>query len=293
MDELLTLIILFERGRKMDIRYASNPTDVKQYDTNRLRNDFLVEQLFAEGEMNLVYSHYDRLITGGAIPTDKSLPLEDQETLKTDYFLERRELGVINIADAEGKVVVDGKTYTLKKRDCLYVGKGNKEILFESTDPSNPARFYFVSALAHTTFPTKKIAIEDATPNHLGSDAESNKRTIYQYIHADGIQSCQLMMGMTLLAENNMWNTMPPHLHDRRMEAYLYFDMDEKSRVFHFMGKPEETRHIVVENEQVVLSPPWSIHSGVGTNNYTFIWAMAGENYTFTDMDGVRVEDIK
>lgn len=277
----------------MEIRYASNPTDVKTYDGERLRKDFLVEDLFVEGEINMIYSHYDRLITGGAIPTAKPLILADKETLKTEYFLERREVGIINIADAKGKVMVDGESYELNKRDCLYVGKGNKEVSFESADITNPARFYIVSALAHTNYPTKKIAIEHATPNHLGSDAQSNKRTIYQYIHENGIQSCQLMMGMTLLAPNNMWNTMPPHLHDRRMEAYLYFDMDTDSRVFHFMGKPDDTRHMIVRNEQVVLSPPWSIHSGVGTNNYTFIWAMAGENYTFADQDFLTMEDLK
>ncbi|MEC1262975.1 5-dehydro-4-deoxy-D-glucuronate isomerase [Bacillus swezeyi] len=277
----------------MEIRYATNPTDFKKYDGERIRNDFLVENLFVQGELYMVYSHYDRLITGGAVPTDQPLKLEDKETLKTEYFLKRREVGFINISENAGKVTVDGESYELNKRDCLYVGKGNKEVSVESVDASNPARFYIVSALAHTNYPTKKLAIEEATPAHLGSDAESNRRTIYKYIHGDGIQSCQLMMGMTFLAPNNMWNTMPPHVHDRRMEAYLYFDMDEESRVFHFMGKPDDTRHIVVKNEQVVLSPPWSIHSGVGTNNYTFIWAMAGENYTFDDMDHVKMEELK
>lgn len=277
----------------MEIRYASNPRDVKNYDGERLRNDFLIESLFVAGEINMVYSHYDRLITGGVIPTNKPLQLEDKETLKTEYFLERREVGIINIADNTGKVTVDGETYQLNKRDCLYVGKGKQDVTFESEDAANPARFYIVSALAHMNYPTQKLPIKEATPTHLGSDSESNKRTIYKYIHADGIKSCQLMMGMTLLAPNNMWNTMPPHIHDRRMEAYLYFDMDEESRVFHFMGKPDDTRHMIIKNEQVVLSPPWSIHSGVGTNNYTFIWAMAGENYTFTDMDGIKMEDLK
>ncbi|WP_307893498.1 5-dehydro-4-deoxy-D-glucuronate isomerase [Bacillus swezeyi] len=277
----------------MEIRYTTNPTDFKKYDGERIRNDFLVENLFVQGELYMVYSHYDRLITGGAVPTDQPLKLEDKETLKTEYFLKRREVGFINISENPGKVTVDGESYELNKRDCLYVGKGNKEVSVESVDASNPARFYIVSALAHTNYPTKKLAIEEATPAHLGLDAESNRRTIYKYIHGDGIQSCQLMMGMTLLAPNNMWNTMPPHVHDRRMEAYLYFDMDEESRVFHFMGKPDDTRHIVVKNEQVVLSPPWSIHSGVGTNNYTFIWAMAGENYTFDDMDHVKMEELK
>ncbi len=277
----------------MDIRYATNPTDVKQYDTERIRKEFLVENLFVDGKINFVYSHYDRLITGGAIPTVNPLKLEVEDLLKTDYFLERREAGIINISEGVGRVTVNGEIHELNKRDCLYVGLGNEEVTFESLDAAKPARFYIVSATAHKNYPTQKLAISEATPNHLGSDSDSNNRTIYQYIHANGIKSCQLMMGMTLLQPNNMWNTMPPHLHDRRMEAYLYFDMDEDSRVFHFMGKPEETRHIVVKNEQVVLSPPWSIHSGVGTNNYTFIWAMAGENYTFTDMEGVSMEEIR
>ncbi|WP_153461870.1 5-dehydro-4-deoxy-D-glucuronate isomerase [Sediminibacillus terrae] len=277
----------------MEIRHATNPTDVKHYDTERIRKEFLVENLFNIGELNLVYSHYDRLITGGAVPVKEALKLEAGDLLKTEYFLERREVGIINIADGTGIVTVDGEKYELNKRDCVYVGLGHENVTFASQDSSSPARFYIVSATAHKQYPTKKIAIEEATPNHLGSDSQSNKRTIYQYIHAGGIQSCQLMMGMTLLAPNNMWNTMPPHLHDRRMEAYLYFDMEEDSRVIHFMGRPDETRHIVMKNEQVVFSPPWSIHSGVGTNNYTFIWAMAGENYTFTDMDGVSMDELK
>ncbi len=277
----------------MEIRHATNPTDAKQYDSERLRSEFLVESLFVQGELNMVYSHYDRVITGGAIPTNSALELTDKETLKTEYFLERREVGIINISDGKGQVLVDGETYELNKRDCLYVGLGNEMVELKSVDSSQPAKFYFASATAHKKYPTKKLPIEDATPQKLGSDAESNNRTIYKYIHEDGLQSCQLMMGMTLLAPNNMWNTMPPHVHDRRMEAYLYFDMDEDSRVFHFMGQPNETRHMIVKNEQVVLSPPWSIHSGVGTNNYTFIWAMAGENYTFTDMDHVKMDELK
>ncbi|WP_078544529.1 5-dehydro-4-deoxy-D-glucuronate isomerase [Litchfieldia alkalitelluris] len=276
----------------MEIRHTTNPLDFESYKTERLRSDFLMDSLFIQGQINMVYSHYDRVVTGGAIPTNQALKLEDQETLKTEYFLERREVGIINIG-AEGTVLVDGQAYTLNKRDCLYVGLGNKEVLFESKNAADPAKFYIVSSPAHKQYPTKKAPIEDAAPTHLGSDSESNKRTIYKYIHADGIQSCQLMMGMTLLEPNNMWNTMPAHLHDRRMEVYLYFDMDENSRVFHFMGEPKETRHLVVQNEQAVLSPPWSIHSGVGTSNYTFIWAMAGENYTFTDMDSVKMEELK
>ncbi|WP_134699238.1 5-dehydro-4-deoxy-D-glucuronate isomerase [Ammoniphilus sp. YIM 78166] len=276
----------------MEIRHAGNPTDAKHYTTERLRKEFLIESLFVDGEVKMVYTHYDRFIMGGAVPTQGKLYVEAADQLKTDYFLERREMAVINIGNP-GLVRVDGEDYELGKKDCLYIGLGKQEVTFQSVDPANPARFYFVSSTAHKEYPTKKLGIEQAEPTHLGSDSESNKRTIYKYVHADGIQSCQLMLGMTILEPNNMWNTMPAHLHDRRMEAYLYFDMDANARVFHFMGEPSETRHLVVANEQAVISPSWSIHSGVGTSNYTFIWAMAGENYTFKDMDFVEMKDLK
>ncbi|WP_100406452.1 5-dehydro-4-deoxy-D-glucuronate isomerase [Bacillus solitudinis] len=276
----------------MENRYAAHPEDFKNYTTEKLRKDFLIESLFVEGELNMVYTHYDRTVVGGAIPTDKPLKLDAGDFLRTEYFLERREVGIVNIGP-KGKVVVDGEEFELNKRDCLYIGLGKKEVTFHSEDPKNPARLYIVSALAHKEYPTKVLAIKDAVPTKLGADAESNNRTIYKYIHSEGLQSCQLMMGMTLLEPNNMWNTMPAHIHDRRNEVYLYFDMDEDSRVFHFMGQPNETRHLVVKNEQAIISPPWSIHSGVGTKNYTFIWAMAGENYTFTDMDFVKMENLK
>ncbi|KMK74389.1 5-dehydro-4-deoxy-D-glucuronate isomerase [Alkalihalobacillus pseudalcaliphilus] len=277
----------------LDIRYEVSPKDVKRYTTEELRESFLVESLFNEGEIAFSYSHYDRLIVGGAIPTKEELKLVIKEELKTDYFLERREVAIIHIGGGKGQVNVNGETYQLDKRDCLYVGKGNEDVTLHSVDVNEPARYYLVSATAHKEYPTKLLPIAEAEPNHLGSDAESNNRTIYKYVHADGIQSCQLMVGMTLLEPNNMWNTMPAHIHDRRMEAYLYFDMEPASRVFHFMGQPNETRHLVIQNEQVVISPPWSIHSGVGTSNYTFIWAMAGENYTFKDMDFIAMEDLK
>lgn len=276
----------------MQVRHSTNPKDFKQYTTERIREDFLIDSLFKTGEINMVYSHYDRVITGGAVPKGEVLLLEDQDTLKTEYFLERREVGIINIG-SNGKVIVGGEEYLLEKRDCLYIGLGEEDVRFASESEEDPARFYFVSTTAHAKYPTKKLPISEAEPVRLGSNSESNKRTIYKYIHEDGIKSCQLMMGMTLLEPNNMWNTMPAHLHDRRMEVYLYFDMDEESRVFHLMGEPSETRHIIVKNEEVVLSPPWSIHSGMGTNNYTFIWAMAGENYTFTDMEPVKMKDLK
>ncbi|MBG9785053.1 5-dehydro-4-deoxy-D-glucuronate isomerase [Shouchella lehensis] len=275
----------------MDIRYEVNPIDFKSYSTSEVREAFLIESLFQTDTLQWTYSHYDRLVIGGAVPVEKTLRLDWSDVLKTAYFLERREIAVINIG-GEGTVRVDGEVYTLVKRDCLYIGKGKEVVQFESEDAAYPARFYLVSATAHQSYPTKKLPISEAVPTKLGTDAESNRRTIYKYIHQEGIQSCQLMVGMTLLEPNNMWNTMPAHLHDRRMEAYLYFDMEPSSRVMHLMGQPNETRHIIVKNEQAIISPPWSIHSGVGTSHYTFIWAMAGENYTFTDMDPVPMEAL-
>jgi 4-deoxy-L-threo-5-hexosulose-uronate ketol-isomerase len=276
----------------MEVRHARHFKEVERMNTTELRENFLMESLFKKGEVKMSYTHEDRMIVGAAVPSDNGLYLEDPDTLKTDHFLERRELGIVNIGGS-GKVVADGQEYELSTKDCLYVGKGTKEVLFRNADDANPSKFYFISTLAHEVLPTKKMGIEEATPVHLGSVKESNKRTIYKYIHADGIQSCQLMLGMTLLEDNSMWNTMPAHIHDRRSEVYLYFDMEPNTRIFHFMGKPEETRHLVVKNEQSVISPSWSIHSGIGTGSYTFIWAMAGENYTFEDMEGVSMEELK
>lgn len=276
----------------MEIRHATNPTESKKYTTNELRENFLIENLFETNKVKMVYSHHDRMIIGGAIPADGSLKLEAEASLKTAYFLERREIGIINIG-AEGIIKIDGEEYLLSKKDCLYIGLGKKEITFESKNNTDPAIFYFISTLAHQPYPTKKAGIEEATPVRLGDDSQSNKRTIYKYIHGDGIGSCQLMMGMTLLEPNNMWNTMPAHIHDRRSEVYLYFDMKEETRVFHFMGEPDETRHLIISNQNAVISPSWSIHSGIGTSNYTFIWAMAGENYTFEDMEMVEMQTLK
>ncbi|WP_281889243.1 5-dehydro-4-deoxy-D-glucuronate isomerase [Paenibacillus sp. YYML68] len=277
----------------MEIRYATNPTEVKAYDTNRLRQEFLIEQLFVPGELKLVYSHVDRFITGGAIPTTAPIKLEaDRHDMGADFFLERREIGIINVG-ATGIVSVDGTDYELASKDCLYVGLGNKDVIFKSQDPANPARFYLSSTPAHKNYPTQKVAISEAEPAHLGSITNSNERTIYKYIHQNGVQSCQLVMGMTLLKPGNMWNTMPCHTHNRRSEVYFYFDMPEDGVVFHLMGEPTETRHVVVRNEQAIISPSWSIHSGVGTSNYTFIWAMAGENQEFSDMDHVAMQDLK
>ncbi len=277
----------------MEIRYATNPTETKTYDTERLRQEYLIEGLFVPGKLNLVYSHVDRFITGGAVPTTEPVLLEaDKHDMGADYFLERREIGIINVG-AQGVVTVDGTDYVLENKDGLYVGLGNKQVVFKSADAANPARFYLSSTPAHKNYPTQKVAISEAEPQHLGSITNSNERTIYKYIHLNGIQSCQLVMGMTLLKPGNMWNTMPCHTHNRRSEVYFYFDMPEDGVVFHLMGEPTETRHVVVRNEQAIISPSWSIHSGVGTSNYTFIWAMAGENQEFSDMDAVAMKDLK
>ncbi|AGC67880.1 4-deoxy-L-threo-5-hexosulose-uronate ketol-isomerase KduI [Thermoclostridium stercorarium subsp. stercorarium DSM 8532] len=276
----------------MEIRYSTHPNDVKRYTTEELRKEFLIPKVFIPGEINLVYSHVDRMIAGGATPLDKPLRLEAGKEIGAEYFLARREMGVINIG-GRGKVILDGEEYVLDAREGLYVGMGTKEVIFESENPEKPAKFYINSAPAHTSYPTVKIDIKKANPRHLGSLAQSNERTIYQYVHPAVCKSCQLVMGLTVLEPNNVWNTMPCHTHERRMEVYMYFDMKEDDRVFHFMGEPGETRHIVVKNEQAVISPSWSIHSGVGTSNYSFIWGMAGENQTFDDMDAVSMEYLK
>lgn len=277
----------------MDIRYAATPADTKNYDTGRLRKDYLIENLFVPGQLNMTYSHVDRMITGGVVPVKEPVKLDgERKDLGADYFLERREIGIINVGP-KGLVTVDGTEFVMDNKDCLYVGLGNKEVLFSSADPANPARFYFNSCPAHKQYPTEKVAISEADPTHLGSITSSNERTIYKYIHQAGVKSCQLVMGMTLLKPGNMWNTMPCHTHNRRSEVYFYFDMPEDGVVFHMMGEPTETRHLVVRNEQAIISPSWSIHSGVGTNNYTFIWAMAGENQEFSDMDAVAMKELK
>ncbi|CAH8771705.1 5-dehydro-4-deoxy-D-glucuronate isomerase [Paenibacillus dendritiformis] len=277
----------------MEIRYACHPEGAKGYDTSRLREEFLIEKLFIDNEIQMVYSHVDRYITGGVLPTTKTVKLEaDAKEMGADYFLERREIGIINVG-GEGVITVDGVAYDMEPRDCLYIGMGSKDVTFASKEAARPARFYFNSTPAHKTYPTEKVAISKATPQHLGSLSSSNERTIYKYIHKGGVQSCQLVMGMTLLKPNNMWNTMPCHTHNRRSEVYFYFDMPEDGVVFHLMGEPQETRHVVVRNEQAIISPSWSIHSGVGTSNYTFIWGMAGENQTFEDMDMVDMKDLK
>ena len=277
---------------KLDVRYANHPEDSKHYTTEELRKHYFIETIFEADEAALTYSHVDRIIAGGIMPVTKEVRLEGSKELGSEFFLERRELGVINIGGA-GKIVVDGVEYKINPKDGLYVGMGSKELVFTSEDSANPAKFYVNSAPAHTTYPIVKIDIEKANPVKLGSLANSNERTIFQYVHPAVCKSCQLLMGMTVLEPNNMWNTMPCHTHERRMEVYFYFNMQPETRVFHLMGEPTETRHIIMANEQGVISPSWSIHSGVGTSNYTFIWGMVGENQTFTDMDHVAMNDLR
>lgn len=275
----------------LEVRYASSNKDFVGYDTTRLRDEYHIDGLFKKDEIKLVYSHFDRIIVGSACPVEKTLVLEAGKEIGAEYFLERRELGIINIG-GPGVVVLDGEEHELDRRDGMYVGMGIKEVEFKSKDSNEPAKFYLNSAPAHTTYPTVKINIKDANPVKLGSDAELNKRTIYQFVHPNVCKSCQLLMGMTILEEGSVWNTMPVHTHDRRMEVYFYFDMDEDAMVFHLVGEPHETRHIVMRNEEATISPSWSIHSGVGTKKYTFIWGMVGENQTFTDMDHIANKDL-
>ena len=273
-------------------RYANNLKDSKRYDTEELRENYLVEDIFKDDQIELVYSHVDRIIFGGIKPVYKELKLEAGKEMGVDYFLERRELGIINIG-GKAVVTIDGTEYELKEKDGLYVGKGNKEVSFKSVNPEEPAKLYVNSVPAHKEYETVKIDIEKANPVRLGDNKTLNKRTIYQYVHPNVCESCQLLMGLTMLEPGNAWNTMPCHTHERRMEVYFYFDMDEDTRVFHLMGEPTETRHLVVKNEECVISPSWSIHSGVGTSNYTFIWGMCGENKTFDDMDHISMDILR
>jgi 4-deoxy-L-threo-5-hexosulose-uronate ketol-isomerase len=277
----------------MEMRYPVNQEQVKRMTTDELLANFHTGKLFESDTLQLVYSHIDRVIVGGATPINKPVILEaDKHDLAADYFLERREVGIINIG-GEGMVDVDGETFTLAKRDALYVGKGVREVIFKSIDSNTPAQFFLFSAPAHTTYPTVHMKISDAAPVHLGDALNSNERTIYKYIHPEGVQSCQIVMGMTLLEPGNMWNTMPAHVHARRMEVYCYFDIEDENVVFHLMGEPGETRHLVMRDREAVISPSWSLHSGMGTGSYTFIWAMAGENQSFTDMDPVSMSSLR
>lgn len=287
--------------KEMELRTAASPKDVKYYTTQRLREEFLIDDLFQADEIKLVYSHIDRIITGSAVPV-KPLRLTAGDELRARYFCERRELGVINIG-AAGKITVDGRVYEVGYKEGMYIGMGSEEIVFESADPSGPAKFYLNSAPAHMTYPTVLIKpegeaaegvviVKDCNKVELGSLESANHRTICKYILPGQVESCQLEMGMTRLEPGSVWNTMPCHTHDRRMEVYLYFDMPEDALVMHYMGEPDETRHIIMRNEQAVISPSWSIHSGCGTQAYTFIWGMVGENQDFDDMDGCAMKDL-
>lgn len=277
----------------MEIRFSNSPAETKAMDTEQLRANFLVENLMQENKLTLVYTHYDRVIIGGTKPVaGTGVVLENEDELKADFFLQRRELGIINVGGS-GSVTVDGIKYELNKLECLYVGRGSKEVSFESNESGNPAVFYMLSAPAHKEYPTTKYSKEQAAPVQLGDILTSNKRTIYKYIHDDGIQSCQLVMGLTVLEPGCVWNSVPPHTHTRRMEVYFYFDLPEDQRMFHMMGEPHQTRHIIMQNHDAVISPPWSGHYGCGTSNYGFIWGMAGENKQFTDMDATPVTVLK
>jgi 4-deoxy-L-threo-5-hexosulose-uronate ketol-isomerase len=278
----------------MQIRHAIHPDHARGFDTEALRREFLIEQLFRADELTLTYSHVDRMVVGGVMPVEREVgfPEDIVPLIGADFFLARRELGLINIGGA-GAVLIDGERHPLAPNDALYIGRGARNVSFVSDDASAPAKFYFNSAPAHTSYPTRLVTLEQATKLTLGDTATSNRRTIYQYLIPGVVETCQLVMGLTRLEPGSLWNTMPCHTHERRMEVYFYFDMAADANVFHMMGRPDETRHLVVRNEQAVISPSWSIHSGVGTQAYTFIWGMAGENQTFGDMDHVPMSAIK
>jgi 4-deoxy-L-threo-5-hexosulose-uronate ketol-isomerase len=277
----------------MDVRYSTDPKGFKQMTTEELRKAFLIENLFTPDEVPMTYSDIDRSITGSAVPVNQPLKLlATKKEMAAEYFCERREVGIINIG-AEGIVTVEGKEYPLATKDALYVGRGTKEIVFASKFKEMSAKFYFVSYPAHKEYPTAKATLADADKSNLGSQKDANKRTINRLIHLKGIPSCQLVMGLTELEEGSVWNTMPSHTHQRRSEVYMYYNIAPDALVVHMMGQPTETRHVMMRNGQAVLNPSWSIHSGVGTRNYSFIWAMGGENQVFDDMDGVTMGDLK
>jgi 4-deoxy-L-threo-5-hexosulose-uronate ketol-isomerase len=273
-------------------RYATHPSDAKNYDTARLRQEYLIEKIMIAGEIHLTYSQYDRYIVGGAVPEHTSLKLESIDPLKSGFFCERREIGIINV-DGKGTVSADGVSYTIDFKEALYIGRGNKEVIFESENPDKPAHFYINSAPAHKEYPTKKVTLKDADVLDMGSLEESNARRINRLIINSVVETCQLQMGLTELKPGSVWNTMPAHTHSRRMEAYFYFQVPKGQAICHFMGDPKETRHIWMQNEQAVLSPAWSIHSAAGTSNYSFIWGMAGENLNYGDMDIVNPDQLR
>ncbi|CAN5529103.1 5-dehydro-4-deoxy-D-glucuronate isomerase [soil metagenome] len=276
----------------MEIRFQNSPKETASMNTAELRQHFVCESLMQDDQISLVYSHYDRMIIGGAKPVNTTIVLENEDELKAEYFLERREMGIINVGGL-GKVMVGEKAYDLDKLDCLYLGKETKDVSFQSADAASPALFYLLSAPAHHVYPTIKMSKVEAAPVALGSVETSNQRVIYKYIHLDGIKSCQLVMGLTVLEPGSVWNSVPPHTHTRRMEVYYYFDVPELQTVFHIMGEPQQTRHVILTNNQAVISAPWSVHFGAGTSNYGFIWGMAGENQAFPDMDPAPVSTLK
>ncbi len=280
----------------MIVREPSNSRDAKHYTTDRLREEFLIQALFQPDKIQRVYSHIDRIITMGFCPADKALELgeglDTQKSLGTDFFLERRELGTINVG-GPGTIEVDGESYVMKHKDGLYVGMGAKQIVFKSDDAANPSKFYTLSAPAHMHYPNVHVDVEKAKKVPLGDGKTANKRVIYQFLHPEVMDTCQLSMGLTTMDSGNVWNTMPCHTHERRMEVYFYFELPEDGVVFHMMGEPTETRHIIMRNEEAVISPSWSIHSGCGTTNYSFIWGMVGENKTFNDMDHIDMMAIR
>lgn len=276
----------------MKILHAVHPDDFRKYDTALVRERFLLDDIAQTEGANFVYTHYDRMVVGAVVSSGRTTELENYDNLKSNYFLERREMGIINVG-GEGIVVADEKEFVLNKLDCLYLGRGTQQVSFRGTLAEQPAVFFVLSVPAHATYPNVLMTNDAAARVDLGDQQTANQRTIYKYIHNDGIESCQLVMGLTILHKGSIWNTIPPHTHDRRMEAYFYFDLAAEHRVFHYMGQPLETRHILVGNHQAVVSPPWSIHSGSGTSNYSFIWGMGGENKEFTDMDGVLIKDLR
>ncbi len=287
----------------MEVRTACSPNDMKHYTTERLREEFLIQNLFQADKINLVYSHIDRIITGAAVPVNEKLALTAGDELRAEYFLQRREMGLINIG-GDGIITIDGRVYEVNARDGMYIGRGSKDITFESKDASNPAKFYLNSAPAHKEYPTVLIKLEDEASEGVvivkdenkvecGSLEESNHRVINKYIVTGQVDTCQISMGLTKLFPGSVWNTMPAHTHDRRMEVYMYFDVDDDAFVMHYMGEPQETRHIIMHNEEAVINPSWSIHSGCGSKAYTFIWGMCGENQDYADQDFIENKDLR
>jgi len=275
----------------MQIRFSNSKKETDEMNTEQLRENFLVDKLVQDDQLNLVYSHYDRVIIGGTKPVFKKLKLETHPELKADYFLERREIGILNVG-GDGIIEADGKKFSPNKFDCVYLGKGTKKVSLSSANKKDPAIFYILSSPAHHKYANRMMKKEKASPVELGAMENANKRTVYKYIHLDGLKSCQLVMGLTVLEPGCVWNSVPPHTHTRRMEVYFYFDLPEQQRIFHFMGEPKQTRHIVMANHEAVISPPWSSHFGCGTSNYGFIWGMSGENLAYTDMDPAPVATL-